>query len=477
MWPFSTKKTITVPLFLTNTLSGSKDQFLPFVAGRATLYSCGPTVYGPQHIGNLRAAVFADTVARALKAAGYQLRRVINITDVGHLVGDGDEGEDKMVVGARAEKTTPKEIANRYTTRYLDDIKALNLDLSDIHFPRATEYIPQQIEMIKALEKKGLTYKTGDGIYFDTELFPSYGKLGNQKEVAQQAGTRVSTEGKKNPRDFALWRFAGSSDLQKWDSPWGEGNPGWSIECSAMSRALLGETIDVHTGGQDHISVHHNNEIAQSEGASGKPFVRYWLHNAFLTIEGAKISKSVGNVHTLSEVIERGFHPLALRYFFLQAHYRTPLSFSWEALKAAETGLEGLWKTTRDIKKKSRGKASSSPYAIELRSIFLDDLSTPQVLAALFKALGDDDLTIEQKWGLLTEADALLGLSLIEPPQDAHIGLHDLPEAVQSLYAERVEAKKQKDYARADELRIHIENSGYRVEDTASGPLFTRLER
>ena len=477
MWPFAKKKKIDAPLFFTNTLSGVKERFLPLVAGRATLYSCGPTVYGPQHIGNLRAAVFADTVARALKAAGYQLRRVINITDVGHLVGDGDQGEDKMAVGARAEKTTPEEIANRYATRYLEDIKALNLELPDIHFPRATEYIPQQIEMIKTLEKNGLTYKTNDGIYFDTELFPSYGKLGNTKDVEQQAGTRVSTEGKKNPRDFALWRFAGPNDLQKWDSPWGEGNPGWSIECSAMSRALLGETIDVHTGGQDHISVHHNNEIAQSEGASKKPFVRYWLHNAFLTIEGAKISKSVGNVHTLSEVIERGFHPLALRYFFLQAHYRTPLSFSWEALKAAEAGLEGLWKTARDLKKKSGGKGAASPHATELRSIFLDDISTPQVLAALFTALGDDELSVQEKWGLLIEADALLGLSLTTPPADAQVAFEDLPAAVQALYSERVEAKKQKDYARADELRIHIENSGYRVEDTASGPLFTRLER
>ena len=331
--------------------------------------------------------------------------------------------------------------------------------------------------MIKTLEKNGLTYKTEDGIYFDTEFFPDYGKLGNTKDVVQQAGTRVSTEGKKNPRDFALWRFAGPNDLQKWDSPWGEGNPGWSIECSAMSRALLGETIDVHTGGQDHISVHHNNEIAQSEGASKKPFVRYWLHNAFLTIEGAKISKSVGNVHTLSEVIERGFHPLALRYFFLQAHYRTPLSFSWEALKAAETGLEGLWKTARDIKKKSNGKAAPSPHATELRSIFLDDIATPQVVASLFTALGDDELTVQQKWGLLVEADALLGLSLTNPPEDAQVAFEDLPAAVQALYAERTEAKKEKNYARADELRIHIENSGYRVEDTASGPLFTRLER
>lgn len=474
MWPFTTKKQGSAPLYFTNTLSGKKELFVPLNSGRATLYSCGPTVYGAQHIGNLRAAVFADTIARALKSAGYRVRRVINITDVGHLVGDGDEGEDKMSVGARAEKTTPEAVATRYTTRYMDDIKALNLDLHDIHFPRATEYIPQQVAMIVALEKKGLTYKTEDGIYFDTEKFPSYGKLGNTREVEQKGGLRVDAGGKKDPRDFALWRFSGPNDLQKWESPWGEGNPGWSIECSAMARALLGETIDIHSGGQDHIAVHHNNEIAQSEGSSGRPLARYWMHNAFLTIEGAKISKSVGNVHTLSDVTERGFHPLALRYFFLQAHYRTPLSFSWEALAAADEGIRRLWNVVRDLPKK--GKVSDT--SRRLRALMQDDLATPQALALLWEALKDADLTAAEKRGVVEAADELMGLSLTEPPEaPAAFTLASLPSEVREMAQAREEARARKDFAASDELRIHLRDRGYAVEDGPSGPLFTRIER
>ncbi len=474
MWPFGNKSKTSAPLYLSNTLSGKKELFTPLAAGRATLYSCGPTVYGAQHIGNLRAAVFADTVARTLKVAGYRVRRVINITDVGHLVGDGDEGEDKMTVGARAEKTTPEEIAKRYTDRYMQDIRSLNLDLHDINFPRATEYIPQQIAMIETLEKKGLTYKTQDGIYFDTAKFPSYGKLGNTRDVEQKAGMRVSAGGKRDPRDFALWRFAGENDLQKWESPWGEGNPGWSIECSAMARALLGDTIDIHTGGQDHINIHHNNEIAQSEGSTGRPLARYWLHNAFLTIEGAKISKSVGNVHTLSDVTERGFHPLALRYFFLQAHYRTPLSFSWDAVAAADEGLKRLWSAVRELKR--HGTISDS--SRRLSSVVFDDLATPQALALLWEALKDDNLSQAEKWGVVEAAEELLGLSLTNPPEAAAaLSLASLPEDVRALVKEREEAREAKDFAKADELRIHLLNRGYHVEDTPSGPLFTTTER
>jgi len=477
MWPFRTKQKNETPLFFSNTLSGKKDLFVPLATGRATLYSCGPTVYGAQHVGNLRAAVFADSVSRALKEAGYSVRRVINITDVGHLVGDGDEGEDKMAVGARAEKTTPEEIAKRYTDRYLSDIRSLNLDTTDIHFPRASEYIAEQISMIETLEMKGFAYRTDDGIYFDTALFPSYGKLGNVRDVEQRAGTRVSTSGKKDPRDFALWRFAGPNDLQQWESPWGTGNPGWSIECSAMARSLLGDTIDVHTGGQDHISVHHNNEIAQSEATTGKPLARYWLHNAFLTIEGAKISKSVGNVHTLADVTERGFHPLALRYFLLQAHYRTPLSFSWEALTAANDALSRLWKLANEIKRESGGRARASDMSLRLRSIFLDDLATPQALGLLWEALKEDSLTSGEKWGVIEAADAILGLSLTNAPETSRQALSDLPEDLQAIAVEREEARQAKDFARADELRIHLLKRGYAVEDTPSGPLFTTSER
>ncbi len=459
------KKAVRTPLYLTNTLSGVTEEFRKKDSGPVTLYSCGPTVYGPQHIGNLRAAVFSDTVARALLSCGYRVKRVINITDVGHLVGDGDEGEDKMAVGAAREKTTPEAIAERYTKQYLHDIEALNLPLTAITFPRATAYIKEQIAMIRALEQKSLTYKTSDGVYFDTEKFGTYGELGNIHNVSLQAGTRVSLGEKKNEHDFVLWRNAKENDLQQWDSPWGKGNPGWSIECSAMATTLLGPTIDIHTGGQDHIQVHHNNEIAQSEGATGKkPYVRYWMHNAFLTIGGEKISKSLGNTYTLDDVRARGIHPLALRYLFLQAQYRTPLSFIWESLAASEEALRRLWKTARIVRKESGGKAKPSKYDMQMKEVLANDLGTPQCIALLHTALGAS-LSPEEKWSALSVADELLGLSLIHPPEENL----KLPEDVQKLIEKRKQARNDKDFAQSDALRSEIETLGYIVKDTPEG--------
>ena len=361
---FGTRKNETVrppSIFFVNTLSGTKELFVPQRPGIVTMYSCGPTVYGQQHIGNLRAAIFSDTLARVLKAAHYHLQRVTNITDVGHLVGDGDAGEDKMAVGARQENTTPKEIADRYTKIYLEDLGDLNVDTDDIRFPRATEYIKEQIALAKTLEEKGFAYYLSDGLYFDTQKFPQYGRLGRMSRVQLEAGKRVEVvRGKHHPADFVLWRTAKTNDLQQWDSPWGRGNPGWHIECSAMIRSLLGLEIDIHTGGEDHIAVHHNNEIAQSEAASGRTFVHYWLHNAFLTAAGGeKAAKSLGNVFYLSDIVQKGFHPLALRYFFLQAHYRTPLSFSWDALAGAAEALHRLWRLAREVAHESRKKSAT----------------------------------------------------------------------------------------------------------------------
>lgn len=456
---------------LSNTLSGEKDTFAPLTEGVVRMYSCGPTVYGPQHIGNLRAAIFADTVARTFESAGYKVKRVINITDVGHMVGDGDTGEDKLEVGAKRENKTPKEVATKYAKQYLDDIRALNIDTKQIRFPRATDYIPDQIKMIRTLEKRGHTYTLPDGVYFDTSTFPEYGKLGKRNKVEIQAGARVEmVEGKKNPEDFVLWRTAKPNDLQKWKSPWGLGNPGWSIECSAMIRALLGETIDVHTGGEDHISVHHNNEIAQSEGASLKPLAHYWLHNAFLTVDGQKISKSLGNIYVLDDVKAKGIHPLALRYLFLQAHYRSPLSFTWESLKGADTALKSLWRIARTLhtQKPSTG---SVPFSSKI----FDDFSTAQALAGLWEVLQNESVSNADKKRALLEADEILGLSLTHPPEEARVySVAELPADIQKLVQQREEARKAKDYAKADELRIHIEKSGYAVEDSASGPLFTK---
>lgn len=491
MWPFLKRNELpnTAPIFLTNTLSGKREAFSPMKAGIATLYSCGPTVYDRAHIGNLRAYVFSDLIARTLASSGIHVRRVINITDVGHLVGDAEEGQDKMALGAAREQLKPEDIANRYATLFVEDIAKLNIDTKEILFPKATEYIKEQIEMNKALEEKGHTYRVKDGLYFDVSTFPNYGKLGGVPEEIVKDGSadtlpdraKLAMHGrikenkeKRNPQDFALWRRAKPNDLQQWDSPWGFGNPGWHIECSAMTKALLGETIDIHTGGMDHISVHHNNEIAQSESVSGVPMARYWVHGAFLTIGGDKISKSLKNDIYLSDIEERGIHPIALRYFFLQAHYRTPLSFSWEALEASQEALMRLWKACEEVGADAKGEARVTDASRRIVAILREDLSTPQAIAYLWECLKDDALTAKEAWGVVTAADPILGLSLTNPPvRSRPYALSELPEDVRALVEERDRARKEKNYLDADRLRIHLEDRGYRVEDGPSGTLLS----
>ena len=477
MWPFKKPQAqaSVAPLFFTNTLTGKKDLFVPLKPGVVSMYSCGPTVYGPQHIGNLRAALFADTIARVLTAAGYHVRRVINITDVGHLVGDGDEGEDKMAVGAAREKVSPEEIANRYTKQYLTDIKSLHIDTDHILFPRASEYIQEQIAMVRSLEEKGYAYAAKGGIYFDTSKLPDYGKLGGIAQVKLMGGARIKMEdGKRSLHDFALWRTAKKGDLQQWPSPWGLGNPGWHIECSAMIRSLLGAEIDIHTGGMDHIPVHHNNEIAQSEVATGKPLARYWLHEAFITIEGEKISKSLGNEILLSDITARGLHPLALRYFYLQASFRTPVSFSWDALNAANEALTRLWRLSQDVIEDAKNKMSDSPAERTMIAILRDDLATPAALALLWETVRNEDMNASEKLGVLTAADAVLGLSLLTPPEvQGPVATEDLPQEVQVLILKRDEARAAKEYKLSDELREELEYRGYRVDDGPSGTIVT----
>jgi len=462
-------------IFFTNTLSGQKELFIAQRPGVVSMYSCGPTVYNRALIGNLRAYVFADTIARVLQQAGYRVRRVINITDVGHMVGDGDEGEDKMSVGAAREHTTPEEIADRYTKLFIDNIEDLNINTDDIRFPRATEYIKEQIALAKTLEEKGFAYRTNRGLAFDTSRFSGYGKLGNVDLVAQRIGARIEADKeKRHPADFWLWRTAKQNDLQQWDSPWGRGNPGWHVECSAMIRSLLGPEIDIHTGGEDHINVHHNNEIAQSESVNGRTFVHYWMHNAFLTMSGEKISKSLGNGCSLSDIVEKGFHPLALRYFFLQAHYRTPLSFSWDALGAAASGLDRLWRASRDIAEESKRVNQPSESRAHFLAAMRDDLATPQALGALWDTLKSEDYAPEEKWGLLGDADAHLGLSLLDPPATKGLKQEDIPARIRDLLARREAARVSKDFDAADRIRSDIEESGYRVDDGSTGPVLTR---
>jgi cysteinyl-tRNA synthetase len=462
-------------IFFTNTLSGSKELFIPQRPGIVSMYSCGPTVYSQAHIGNLRSFVFSDTVARVLGAAGYHLRRVINITDVGHLVGDGDRGEDKMAVGAAREHLTPEAIADRYTKLFIEDLADLGIDTDDIRFPRATEYIKEQIALATTLEEKGFAYRLADGLYFDTEKFPGYGRLGGLAGATLAAGARVGiAKGKRHPSDFVLWRVAKPHDLQQWDSPWGRGNPGWHIECSAMIRSLLGQEIDIHTGGEDLAQIHHNNEIAQSEAANGRTFVHYWMHSAFLTMNGEKSSKSLGNVVYLQDVVAKGFDPLALRYFFLQAHYRTPLSFSWDALAGAAEALGRLQKLARDIGEESKKKSESS----EAREKFLiamhDDLATPQALAILWEALRSEEYAPEEKWGLVLDAEEHFGLPLSHTSTSGALKSADIPKEIQEMLARREAARMDKDFAAADRLRKDIADRGYRVDDGPNGQVLTQ---
>ncbi len=462
-------------VFFTNTLSGKKELFVSQRPGIALMYSCGPTVYNRAHIGNFRAYVFADIIARVLSGTGYRVRRVINITDVGHLVGDGDTGEDKMAVGAAREHATPEEVAARYAKLFIEDIGDLNIDTSDILFPRATEYIKEQIALAKTLEEKGFAYRLPDGLYFDTQKFPGYGKLGGLAKAKLEAGARVEVvKGKRHPADFVLWRVAGPHDLQQWDSPWGRGNPGWHIECSAMTRALLGQEIDIHTGGEDHIAVHHNNEIAQSEAASGRTFVHYWMHNAFVTMQGEKVSKSLGNVVYLSDIVERGFHPLALRYFFLQAYYRTPLSFSWDALAAAANALDRLWKLSREIATESKRVSEPSEARDRFLIMLRDDLATPQAIGFLWESLKSEEYSPEEKWGLLEAADTYLGLSLITPPTMKTSKNVEISNEMKEMLTRRAAARDAKNFKEADRIRMSIEEHGYRIDDRPEGQVLTR---
>lgn len=465
-------------VLLTNTLTNNKDTFSPQKAGMVTLYSCGPTVYSQAHIGNLRAYVFSDMLARMLGEAGYHVRRVINITDVGHLQGDGDMGEDKMEAGARAAGLRAADIAARYTRLFLEDIQTLGVATQSIDFPRATEYIEEQINIIQRIDAAGYTYRTTDGIYFDTAAFPGYGALDHggaklREEALAGIGRRIAenTE-KRHPADFALWKFSppGVRRQQEWKSPWGIGFPGWHLECSAMVRALLGQPIDIHTGGIDHIPVHHTNEIAQSEAAFGKPLARYWMHSAFLTIDGRKVSKSDGDDIYLSDLTDRGLHPRSLRYLFLQAHYRAPLSFSWEAVTAADAARSRLARLAQTIREEARGRSRASDAQRRMIAHLRDDLAVPQALALLWEVVKDEDMSREEQLGVILAAEAVFALDLF-----AHDAPHTetIPAEVLALVQKREQARAARDFATADSLRIHIENRGYHVEDRPDGPVVT----
>jgi len=439
------------------------------------MYNCGPTVYSYVHIGNLRSYIFADTLRRALEWDGFHLRQVINITDVGHLSDDADQGRDKVEEGAKREGKRADEITTRYASAFLADLTALNIETDGVDFPKATKHINEQIELIKKLEEKGFTYTTSDGVYFETSKFPRYGALGGVSGAELKEGARVAiNREKRNPSDFALWKFSpvGEKRQQEWQSPWGVGFPGWHIECSAMSMKYLGETIDIHTGGMDHIPIHHNNEIAQSEAATDKTFVHYWLHNAFMNINGQKIAKSVGNTFTLEDLRQKGIQPAAFRFWVLLAHYRTPINFTFEALAGAKEALKRLVGIFAELETEDNAQADPS-YRERLSVAIDDDLDTPKAVALLQELSKDNSIASAVKRATFLSFDKILGLgfsSLAKELNAEKVSLEALPADILALVKEREFARAEKNWEQADEIREKIEKQSFVIVDSPTGP-------
>ncbi len=499
-----------ISLLLFNTLDRRKVPFTPIHPGQVGLYSCGPTVYDYAHLGNLRTYLFVDSLRRVLEYRGLMVRHVMNITDVGHLTDDADAGLDKLEVGAEREHKSAWEIAAFYTEAFLRDLERLNIERPTV-MPKATDFIPQQIALIEQLEQRGFTYRTSDGIYFDTSQLPDYGKLARLERQTLRAGARIEVNpDKRHPSDFALWKFSDvnsdipTSDLRnlasdirppssgrrhmEWPSPWGTGFPGWHIECSAMSVGELGQPFDIHTGGIDHIAIHHTNEIAQTEAATGTTLANYWLHGEFLVDESGKMAKSKGGFLRLESVAEKGIDPLAYRYFVLGTHYRHPLSFSWDAVAAAANGLANLRKQVARLdegaevsdfsdsskvnramtlaKWRSDPKLSNKRVPTDLEDQFLraisDDLNLPQALALLHETLGSDR-SAREKLTAVAAWDRVFGLKLMDDRSAT------LPLAITEQLAAYEAARRTKDFATSDQLRTELTAAGYKVEDLADG--------
>ncbi len=451
-----------------NTLTGNIEQFTPHARRAVSLYSCGPTVYQRAHIGNMRPYIVVDLLKRALCHEGYGVRHVLNITDVGHLTTDADEGEDKVEREAATQQKTAKQITKLYERYFKSDTRALGIIKANI-YPRASDHITEQVRMIGALEKKGLTYRTSDGIYFDTKKFPNYGVLARKNLAGIQSGARVDLGEKRSPTDFALWKFSlstGAKRQMEWKSPWGIGFPGWHIECSAMSMKYLGNTIDIHTGGIDHINIHHTNEIAQSEATTGKPFVKYWMHINFLILPGTgdetKMAKSKGNTITLDDISAHGLDPLDLRYMMLQSHWQQPVTFTWEALEAAAAGRKRLIDAFKGAPK-SLPQDSAEPFW----TLISENLHTPKALAWLWKEINEGRASRR----MLRDVDQLLGFGLAQQRRKKVA----IPKEVTGLVAKRTLAREQKDWAASDAIRIELQKMGWSVEDTSSGSVVHKL--
>lgn len=461
--------------YLFNSLTRKKEKFVPINDNFVGMYTCGPTVYDYATIGNFRTYTLGDVLLRVLKYNGYKVKYIMNLTDVGHLtgdnLGDADIGEDRLEEAAKKERKTAWDIAKFYTDAFLTDFEKLNLTRPE-KFVKATDHIQEQIDLVKKLEEKGLTYKTSDGIYFDTLEYEKktgnkYGELSTLDKIKEGARVEVNPE-KRNPRDFALWKFSpksGKRDME-WESPWGIGFPGWHIECSAMSMKYLGETFDIHVGGEDLRSTHHPNEIAQSEGATGKRFVNYWIHGAFLKVDGGRMGKSLGNTYTVSNLEERGFSALDLRYFYLSGKYNEPLNFTWESLEASKIALEKLRSLMQSFKNEKERTTLSEEKNIKIQeyrekftTALNDDLNTPQALAILWEML-KGSIPSSDKYDLALSFDEVLGLRLNEESKQKEI-----PEEVKSLIEERGKLREEGKFEEADKIRKEIEKKGFNLKD------------
>ncbi len=458
-----------------NTLSRKLEAFVPTGnTKKVGFYSCGPTVYSKAHIGNMRAFIFADIVARTLRFAGYDLHHVMNVTDVGHLTDDGNDGEDKLEVGARREGVTAWQIAEKYTKFFFDQLDLLGLNHADT-VCKATDHIPEQIAMVEKLEKNGFTYQTSDGVYFDTEKFAEYGAMALLDKDGMEAGHRVDLGEKRCKTDFALWKLSPKEEKRamEWESPWGLGFPGWHIECSAMSSHYLGESFDVHTGGVDHVPVHHTNEIAQAECATGnKPFVKYWMHCEFLILDDGtkKMSKSLGNIVTISDIKEQGYHPQAFKYLCLQTHYRKQLKYSEASLKGAQTAYRKLREKTKGLELKQVGFSSEAAksFARQLETALLNDMNTAKAMGLLWESLDSKEVSDAEKGVLVFMAEAVFGLKLGDAMDDFVV---EVAQGAQELLQKRIEARNQKNWKDADAYRDQLLEMGYEIMDNPdTGP-------
>lgn len=457
-------------IFLTNTLSHKKERFTPIASSKIGIYSCGPTVYWNQHIGHMYAYTQWDIMVRFFRFIGYEVKWVMNITDVGHMTSDEDLGEDKMEKGAKREGLGVWEIADKYIDQFKDSMKLLGITSPDV-LCRATEHINEQIGLIKKIEEKGFTYKTKIGLVFDTSKFPGYANFAQLDLGKQQAGSRVEVDPeKKHPWDFLLWVTNQPDHIMQWDSPWGRGFPGWHIECTAMSVKYLGENFDIHTGGKEHIPVHHTNEIAQGFGAFGHRTANYWLHNGWLILEGEKMSKSGGNMVTAQDLVTKGFDPLALRYLILNSHYRQGINFTWRALKGAQTALTNLRQQVINLKFQNT-RVSLSPekqkkiddYRDKFIGALADDLNVARALAISWEML-KSNIPSEDKYDLVLSFDEVLGLKVTQEKKEIVI-----PDDLKTLIAEREKLRKEGKFEESDEVREKINKLGFVIEDTPSG--------